>query len=73
MIESYFIMLELPQGTTEIFEVSPAGLQTFFITSTTSAIILGQLCQSENKILHKFIDMISDDNSITKQKTAMSS
>ena len=66
-------MLELPQGTTEIFKVFPAGLSTFFIASTTSAIILGQLCQSENKILHKFIEMTSDDDLIPKQKTSMAS
>ena len=65
-------MLKLPQGTTEIFEFFP-GLLTFFIASTTSAIILGQLCQieSENKILHKFIDMTSDDVLTPKQKTSM--
>ena len=72
--KSYFILFELPQGTTEILEVFP-GLQTFFIASTTSAIILGQLCQveSENKILHKFIDMTSDDDLVPKQKTSMAS
>ena len=64
-------MLELPQGTTEIFEVFP-GLSTFFIASTATALFLGQLCQSENKFLHKFIDMTSDDHSIPKQKTSMS-
>ena len=61
-------MLKLPQGTTEIFEVFP-GLQTFFIASTTSAIILGQLCQteSENTFLHcKFIDKTRDDDLIPK-------
>ena len=63
-------MLELPQGTTEIFEVFPR-LSTFFIAPTASEIILGQLCQSENKFLHKLIDMTSDHNLIPKQKTSI--
>ena len=51
------------------------GYRRFLIASTTSAIILRQLSQieSENKILHKFIDMTRDDDLITKQKTSMGS
>ena len=49
------------------------GYKRSFIASTTNAIILEQLCHSENKILLKFIDMTSADNLIPKQKTSMSS
>ena len=58
-------MLELPQRTTEIFDV-------FFLSLPllVQLLTLRQLCQieSENTILHKFTDMITENFKVELRK-----